>query len=64
MKSIYKQAKQILNSTAKQIKVSNKYNKPLVRIIINNQVHSLSKDLSLNEYQTNLLSDYACKLIP
>ncbi len=64
MKTIsnYQQAKQTLKNVADEAKKVWKDDKPLIRMIINNEVNDLSYNLS--EYQTTLLSNYACKLHP
>jgi hypothetical protein len=66
MKTIsnYQQAKTMLKNSAKWIKEQVPTDKPKIRMIINNEVDYLSKDLNLSEYQRNLLSNYACKLHP
>ncbi len=58
----YKSAKERLKETAKEIKKQFPNDKPMINMVINDMVDSLSKDLNLTEYQRNLLSNYACKL--
>lgn len=60
----YKTAKESLKEIAKEVKQSYKNDKPLIRMVINDEIDNLSKDLNLTEYQRNLLSNYACKLHP
>jgi len=62
--STYQTAKESLKETAKEVKQNFKTDKPLIRMVINDTVDSLSKDLNLSEYQRNLLSSYSCKLHP
>jgi len=64
MKTIYKTAKESLKETANEVKQVFKDDKPLVRMVINDEVDSLSKNYNLSEYQRNLLSNYGCKLHP
>ena len=58
----YQTAKERLKETAKEIKKQFPNDKPMINMVINDMVDSLSKDLNLTEYQINLLSNYACKL--
>lgn len=60
----YKIAKENLKETAREVKRAFKNDNPLIRMVINDEADSLSKDLNLSEYQRNLLSNYACKLHP
>lgn len=64
MKTIskYQQAKQSLKSVADEAKKVWKDDKPLIRMIINDEVNDLS--CNLTEYESTLLSNYACKLHP
>jgi hypothetical protein len=66
MKSIsnYQIAKSTLKSVSLDAKSQYRNDKPMVRMIINDTVDSISRDLKLNDYQINLLSNYACKLHP
>jgi hypothetical protein len=66
MKTIskYQQAKQTLKTYTITVKSKHKNDKPMIRMLINDSVDYLSKDLNLSDYQRNLLSDYACKLHP
>jgi hypothetical protein len=59
---MYQTAKERLKETAKEIKKQFPNDKPMINMVINDEVDCLSKDLNLSEYQTNLLSNYACKL--
>ena len=59
----YQQAKKQLKEIAKTAKQQHPTDKPLIRMIINDSVDSLSRG-NLTEYQRYLLSDYACKLHP
>ena len=58
----YQTAKERLKETAKEIKKQFPNDKPMINMVINDMVDSLSKGLNLTEYQINLLSNYACKL--
>lgn len=64
MKTIskYQQAKNTLKNVADEVKATFKNDKPLIRMVINDEVNDLS--YSLTDYQRNLLSNYACKLHP
>lgn len=60
----YQQAKQQLKTHAKIAKEQYRSDKPAIRQTINDDVHFLSIDYKLNDYQTSLLSNYASKLHP
>ena len=60
--SNYQIAKNELKIVSDEAKKVWKDDKPLIRMIINDEVNDLSYNLS--DYQTNLLSSYACKLHP
>lgn len=66
MKTIsnYQQAKRRLKNIAVESKTLFNNDKPKIRMVINDSVDYLSKDLNLSEHQRNLLSSYACKLHP
>jgi hypothetical protein len=66
MKTIskYKQAKQMLKNIANEYKEIFKNDKPAMRQLINDSVDAYSSWFNLSEHQTNLLSNYACKLHP
>ena len=64
MTTKYNQAKNALKLASIQAKKHYKDDKPAVRMIINDEVDCLSKELNLSEYHKNLLSNYACKLHP
>lgn len=60
----YQIAKSTLKSVSLDAKAQYRNDKPMVRMIINDTADSTSKDLKLNDYQRDLLSNYACKLHP
>ncbi len=60
----YQFTKVSLKIFAKQAKETWKNDKPLIRMLINDEVDSLSKENNLSEYERGLLSNYACKLHP
>lgn len=60
----YQQAKQALKTTANIAKQQYRNDKPAIRQTINDDVHFLSNDYNLTEYQRDLLANYACKLHP
>ena len=62
--NLYKTAKENLKEVSKQAKRDFTNDLPAIRMIINDEVDTLSKDYNLSEYQRNLLSNYACKLHP
>ena len=62
MKSKYQIAKSTLLSISNDAKSRFRNDKPAVRQTINDTSYEISRDLFLSEYQTNLLSNYACKL--
>ena len=66
MKTIsnYQIAKQALKNASIEYKRFIKNDKPLIRMNINDDVDYLIKDLNLSDYQSDLLSKYACKLHP
>ena len=66
MKTIsnYQIAKQTLKNASIEYKRFIKNDKPLIRMNINDDIDYLIKDLNLSDYQSNLLSKYACKLHP
>ena len=66
MKTIsnYQIAKTTLKSASLDARAKNRTDKPLIRMIINDTVDSISRDLKLSEYQISLLSNYACTLHP
>jgi len=66
MKTIskYQEAKRMLKMLSIEVKQNYPNDKPYIRMIINDEVDFLSKDLNLSDYQRNLLSNYACKLHP
>lgn len=57
-------AKNTLKCVALDAKKEYRTDKPMVRMIINDTTDSIIRDLNLSEYQSNLLSNYACKLHP
>ena len=62
--SNYQIAKQTLKNASIEYKRFIKNDKPLIRMIINYATDYLIKDLNLSDYQSDLLSKYACKLHP
>lgn len=60
----YKQAKQTLKTVSLEAKKNYSSDRPMIRMIINDYSDHLIKDYSLTEYQSNLLSNYACTLHP
>lgn len=60
----YQQAKQTLKNVADEVKKTDSTDKPLIRMVINDEVDALNRHYELSEYQRNLLSNYACKLHP
>ncbi len=60
----YKKAKLIILSISIATKEGFKDDKPMIRQILNDSSYEISKDLKLSEYQSNLLSNYCCKLHP
>ena len=62
--SNYQIAKQALKNASIEYKRFIKNDKPLIRMNINNDTDYLIKDLNLSDYQSDLLSKYACKLHP
>lgn len=64
MKTKYQEAKSMLRSHAEYTSVRFRGDKPAIRQSINNYVDSISREYDLNNYQRDLLSNYACKLHP
>ena len=62
--SKYQIAKQALKNASIEYKRFIKNDKPLIRMNINDDTDYLIKDLNLSDYQSSLLSKYACKLHP
>lgn len=62
--SNYQIAKSTLKSVSLDAKAQHRTDKPLIRMIINDTVDSISRDLKLSDYQRDLLSNYACTLHP
>ena len=62
--SNYQIAKQELKNASIEYKRLIKNDKPLIRMNINDDVDYLIKYLNLSDYQSSLLSNYACKLHP
>ncbi len=62
--SNYQQAKRDLKEVSKMAKSQYESDKPLRRMIINDNVHFFSIDYNLSEYQLKLLSNYSCTLHP
>lgn len=60
----YQTAKRSLKSTSEMAKSQYSTDKPAIRMIINDSVDFLSKELNLSEYERDLLSNYAVKLHP
>jgi hypothetical protein len=60
----YQDAKSQLILISYHAKEQHTNDKPLIRMMINDSAYMLSIDLKLSEYQTNLLSNYACTLHP
>ena len=60
----YQIAKSTLKTISYDAKQMHRDDKPMIRAIINDSADSISKDLNLNEYKRDLLSNYACKLHP
>ncbi len=60
----YQSAKTNLKQVAQGAKKEFKNDKPAQRMIINDTVDALCKNLNLSDYNRNLLSNYACKLHP
>jgi len=54
----------LLKTLSKEIKLSDPNDKPMIRMVINDGVDYISKELLLSEHQRDLLSNYACKLHP
>jgi hypothetical protein len=66
MKTIsnYQKARRNLKDVSDMAKSQFSTDKPMIRQIINDSVHYQAKEYNLSEYETNLLSNYACKLHP
>ena len=62
--SNYQIAKNELKNVANEAKRLHSTDKPLIRMYINDFADHLIKELNFSDYQTNLLSSYACKLHP
>ena len=62
--SIYQQAKKALKLASIKDKIYFKNDKPAIRQSINDFCDHLCKDLRLTKHESNLLSNYACKLHP
>lgn len=62
--TIYQQCKIRLKNIADVLKREIPKDKPAIRMHINNSVDLMSKSYKLTSYQTDLLSNYACKLHP
>ena len=62
--SKYQIAKQALKNASIEYKRFIKNDKPLIRMNINDATDCFIKDLNLSDYQSDLLSKYACKLHP
>lgn len=60
----YQIAKIALKERAKDAKKDFPNDKPAIRMVINDDVHLLSADYDLSDYQRNLLANYACTLHP
>lgn len=60
----YQIAKNTLKWIALDARAGYTTDKPMIRMIINDSCDSICKDLKLSDYQTRLLSDYACSLHP
>lgn len=60
----YQKAKMILKSLSLGVKSEYKSDKPLIRQVLNDTCDELIRDLRLSEYESNLLSNYVCKLHP
>lgn len=60
----YQIAKTMLRSHSEYVSVQYRGDKPAIRQSINDYADSISKDYDLSDYQTNLLSNYACTLHP
>ena len=60
----YKSAKDLLKELADSLKKNYPTDKPLIRMAINDEIDTLSKDFDFTENQRHLLSLYACKLHP
>ena len=63
-KSIYLEVKEMLRTTANDIKRAYPNDKPMIRMGINNAFDYYSKEYDLTPYQVRLLDNYACKLHP
>lgn len=63
-KTIYQQAKQELNLTAKQAKDRYPLDKPAQRMVINDNCYFIGSNYNLSEYQKRCLENYAAKLQP
>lgn len=62
--SNYQEAKEFLKGVAKDAKQQFPNDKPLIRMLINNNCYQAEQDYNLTEYQTTLLQNYACTLHP
>jgi len=60
----YQIAKSTLKTISLDAKNEHRNDKPMIRMIINDSVDSISRDLRLDVYDSNRLSDYACTLHP
>lgn len=60
----YQTTKTMLRSHAEYVKVQFRGDKPTIRQSINDYTDMIGRDYSLNDYQKNLLANYACKLHP
>lgn len=60
----YTIAKTTLRWVSLDAKAEYRTDKPMIRTIINDTLDSIIRDLNLSEYQSNLLSNYACTLHP
>ena len=60
----YQQAKNALKNIADEVKKNHPTDKPLIRMVINDEISNISIDYKLHEHQIFKLSNYACKLHP
>ena len=60
----YQTTKKMLQSHAEDVKFQFIGDKAAIRQSINDYTDTIGKDYDLNDYQKNLLANYACKLHP
>lgn len=60
----YQIAKNTLKCVALDARSEYRDDKPAVRMIINDTVDEIARDLNLSDYYIGLLSNYACSLHP